>query len=437
MLKILQVIHGYPPRYNAGSEIYTQTLAHGLARQGHTVAVFTRKEDPQQPNYEMSLELDYNNPTIRLHTINLVNSRDSFSHDEVDKRFDDVLDEFNPDVVHVGHLNHLSTSVVQRAAKKGKPILFTLHDFWLMCPRGQFLQFNLGGDSRALCDGQEDRKCAVHCYSRYFTGLPSAEARDIEYWTAWVRDRMAHIREVVEHVNLFIAPSQYLRQRFVKEFGVRSDKITYLDYGFDRQRLNSRSRKKEGDFVFGYIGTHTTPKGIDVLIRAFAMVRGHARLRVWGRDNPQVTPALKEMGRNLPLLQRELLEWRGEYRNECILRDVLNNVDAIVVPSIWVENSPLVIHEAQQAGVPIITSNLGGMAEYVKHEVNGLLFRPGDVSDLSFQMQRFVDDPTFASRLGEYGYLKSPTGNVPSIDEHVRNVTSLYEQVLRRKVVVS
>ena len=77
------------------------------------------------------------------------------------------------------------------------------------------------------------------------------------------------------------------------------------------------------------------------------------------------------------------------------LSDVFDRVDAIVVPSIWVENSPLVIHEAQQARIPVITADVGGMAEYVQHEVNGLLFRHRSFESLAGQMQRFVDNPDY------------------------------------------
>ena len=146
-----------------------------------------------------------------------------------------------------------------------------------------------------------------------------------------------------------------------------------------------------------------------------------------------MTSNLKEaVRRSLPENRRDRVEWRGEYRNDDIAGEVFNNVDAIVVPSIWVENSPLVIHEAQQARVPVIASDLGGMSEYVEHEVNGLLFTPRDSGELALQMQRLVDDPALAQRLGERGYLGSSGGDVPSIEAHVREVVGLYESTMKK-----
>ncbi len=224
-LKIIIVNHGYPQRYNAGSEIYAQTLAHGLLHQGHKVTVFSRKEDSSRPDYEIEIDEDSEEPEIKLHLVNMANSRDRYRHNEVDARFRELLEQFRPDVVHVGHLNHLSTGIVHVASSLGIPTVFTLHDYWLMCPRGQFVQTNSGGDeSWKLCDGQEDYKCAVSCYSRHFSGLEQDLERDKSYWTSWIGSRMAEIREISDLVDLFIAPSEYLRERFSNEFASRARK---------------------------------------------------------------------------------------------------------------------------------------------------------------------------------------------------------------------
>lgn len=156
-MNILKVIHGYPRRYNAGSEVYTQTLCHGLAAR-HQVHVFTREEDPFAPDYRVRVEGDPDDRRVTVHLVNNPRNRDRYRVEEIDQRFADVLAQTRADVVHVGHLNHLSTSLLARAASRGVPIVFTLHDYWLMCPRGQFMQtFSEDRDDLwAACDGQED-----------------------------------------------------------------------------------------------------------------------------------------------------------------------------------------------------------------------------------------------------------------------------------------
>src|SRR5262249_7557179 len=142
----------------------------------------------------------------------------------------------------------------------------------------------------------------------------------------------------------------------------------------------------------------------------------------------QETTALQVIAAELPGDAPSRVEWLPEYRNQRIVADVFDRVDAIVVPSVWVENSPLVIHEAQQARVPVITADIGGMREYVRHEENGLLFAHRDPADLARQMQRFVDDPEMARRMGARGYLYADSGDVPGIEEHVAAVEAIYDE---------
>ncbi|WP_028491669.1 glycosyltransferase [Thioalkalivibrio sp. ALE19] len=432
-MKVLKVIHGYPMRYNAGSEVYSQALCQGLAGRNE-VEVFTREEDPFAPDFAMRMEPDADDPRITVNVVNNPRMRDRYRVEGMDRQFAEVLDRFDPEIVHVGHLNHLSTSLLQEAARRGIPIVFTLHDYWLMCPRGQFMQMfpKDPGDPWAVCDGQDDRKCAERCYARYFSGAPDEYEADVGYWTDWVNRRMAHVRGMVDLVDVFIAPSRYLRDRFRDEFGIPAHKLVYLDYGFDRSRLAGRRRVQGEPFTFGYIGTHIPAKGVQDLIRAFGMLEGNARLRIWGRPRGQDTESLQRIANTLPAEVAGRIEWFHEYRNQAIVREVFDHCDAIVVPSVWVENSPLVIHEAQQARVPVVTADAGGMAEYVHHEANGLLFEHRSIDSLATQMQRLADHPEWATRLGARGYLNDETGNVPSMEDHVREVESIYGSVLER-----
>ena len=431
-MKILKVIHGYPMRYNAGSEVYSQSLCHALAER-HEVHVFTRQENAFLPEYSMQREPDPSDPRITLHVVNMARARDGYRHAQVDEAFAEVLSNVRPDVVHIGHLNHLSTSLPLVASARKVPVAFTLHDYWLMCPRGQFIQMypESVSDVWALCDGQDDRKCAVRCYVRYFGGAEAQYETDATYWTEWVGRRMRHVRDVCDAVDVFIAPSKYLLSRFRDDFGLPESKLTYLDYGFHLSRLGGRERRPGEPFTFGYIGTHIPAKGINHLIEAFGEVSGGPRLRIWGRHRGAETEGLMRLASDLQGAAGERIEWMDEYENGDIVADVFNHCDAIVVPSIWAENSPLVIHEALQAGLPVITADYGGMAEYVRHEVNGLLFTHRDHVSLAEQMQRLADDSELARRLGRRGYVQSTDGNVPDINEHARSIESIYRDLLK------
>jgi glycosyltransferase involved in cell wall biosynthesis len=431
-VKILKVIHGYPYRYNAGSEVYSQMLCQELARQGHDVIVFTRQENAYKLEYSIEWETDPTYPSIKICLINMAHGKDGYQHPKVDEAFKTLINEHQPDLVHIGHLNHLSTSLVAKAAEKNIPIVFTLHDFWLMCPRGQFLQGinSKTEDLYPACESQDNEKCARLCYWRYFSKQDDPE--DIQYWTSWVGKRMKHVKEMSALVDLYIAPSRYLMDRFLSDFSIQSSKMVYLDYGFYRDRLQGRKRDKETDFVFGYIGTHKQAKGIFHLIQAFSQIGEKARLKIWGSPLQPFTQSLKAYVKTLGSDIENRIHWMGGYRNDIIVEDVFNHTDAIVVPSIWGENSPLVIHEALEAKVPLITADYGGMKEYVHHQVNGLLFKHRDPISLAKQMKRMMEDPILTAKISQGGYLQSEDRRIPCIKEHASEIISLYEGLLHR-----
>lgn len=421
-MHILKIIHGYPPNYNAGSEVYSQSICNQLSKT-HKVSVFTREENVYAPCF--SIRSEHVNDNLTLYFVNNPQGKDGYRHQQMDNNFTDLLKKLNPDVAHVGHLNHLSTGLIDELNNLKIPIVFTLHDFWLMCPRGQFLTRSIGTeDNFKVCNKQEDKKCATDCYNVYFSGKEENEKTDTENWSNWINQRMAETNAIIDKVEIFIAPSNYLRDRFINDFNVPENKIIYLDYGFPTEYLTQTEKSNEKtDFTFGYIGTHIPAKGVNILIEAFKQIEAKASLKIFGRSNGQSTNALKEMAK----IAKNNIEFAGEYINHNLANDVFSNVDCIVVPSIWGENSPLVIHEAQACKVPVITANFGGMKEYVQHNVNGLLFEHRNTNDLAKQLKFAVSNPEKMKQLGEKGYLYAKDGSVPNIQEHCLKLENIYK----------
>ncbi len=423
-MKILKVIHGYPPTYNAGSEVYSKSICESLAEK-HEVKVFTREQNEYQLDFAVRKEIRNGIP---ITLINLAREKDGYEHAQVNEAFRKVLLQFQPDIVHVGHLNHLSLGIITEAKKQSIPIVYTLHDFWLMCPRGQFLQRNFDGENLyRLCTKQEDNKCAVSCYKMIHSCQSKDGKVDTAYWTDWIARRMEAVRNIVDKVDLFIAPSRYLMNRYVSDFRLPKDKVVYLDYGFPTQYLKPIEHRVNRPFTFGYIGTHIPSKGVNLLIEAFKQVKGNAQLKIWGRHIGQNTASLHRLAEG----SLNPIVFKQEYQNENILEEVFSQTDTIVVPSIWGENSPLVIHEAQACHVPVITADFGGMKEYVHHHINGLLFEHRSVESLATQMQYAIDHSSEMRAFGKRGYLYSDDGTVPCIKEHCKQLIQLYQQIIK------
>ncbi len=427
-MHILKIIHGYPPNYNAGSEVYSQSICNEISKY-HKVSVFTREENLYSPCF--SIREQKINQNLTIYFVNNPQGRDGYRHKQMDENFAELVKQLKPDIAHIGHVNHLSTGLVDELSELEIPIVYTLHDFWLMCPRGQFLTRSIGNENNfQLCEKQDNRKCAVDCYRVYFGGREENEKADIEYWSSWVHQRMVETKSFVSKVNLFIAPSHYIRNRFINDFGVPEEKIIYLDYGFPVEYLTQTEKSKDKiNFTFGYIGTHIPAKGVNLLIEAFKQIDEPATLKIFGRENGQSTKALMQLAAN----SKNKIEFSGEYINHNLANDVFSHVDCIVVPSIWGENSPLVIHEAQACKVPVITADFGGMKEYVQHNVNGLLFEHRNVNSLAEQMKFAVSNPEKMKVLGERGYLYSADGSVPNIKNHCKELEKLYQKFIPEK----
>lgn len=401
-MKILQVIHGFPPHYMAGSEVYTYNLCKELAK-NHRVWVFSRVENPYAPLHSTAtegfdgLEVTRMNKSPKDYTF-----RGKYVDEEADGVFEQYLADIDPDVAHIGHLSHLSTNLVKILNQRGVPIVLTLHDFWMMCLRGQLLTRDL-----EVCKAPTTEGC-MRCFAQYF--LSDGEAR--EKVSEWER----HMKEIVRMVDFYIAPSRFLKSLFVK-WGIPDDKIAYLDYGFDTNLFRG-FRREESDVVrFGFLGRIVPAKGVNLLINAFNdMDEEKAELSIHGAVPPSAK-YLKDMVRNPRIF------FRGPYDNSQVA-DVLSGIDVLVVPSIWYENSPLVIHEAFLTKTPVIASNLGGMAEYVEHGVNGLLFELGNVEDLKEKIMMLVRDSTLRKKLSEDG------GSVRTIEEDAASILRIYENLL-------
>lgn len=432
-MRILKIIHGYPPHYNAGSEVYSQSIVNELKKK-HNITVFTREENVYEPDFNFRKE---NKDDIDFLYVNVARGKDGYNHNIINEKFAKSLKESKPDIAHIGHLNHLSIGIVDELKKQNIPILFTLHDFWLMCPRGQFLQRNFDGKNLyTLCSKQVDEKCAKQCYSMYCSGTESNAAeetysnqKDLLHWENWVNQRMLEVKKIVQKIDLFHAPSKYLMNRYIDDFDIPKEKIFYLDYGFPLEYLQPVEAKKKEIFTFGYIGTHIPSKGIDLLIKAFNKIEKPAKLKIFGRELGQNTKVLKQLAKE----SKNEVEFCGEYINENIAKKVFSHVDAIVVPSIWGENSPLVIHEAQACKIPVITANFGGMKEYVSHKVNGLLFEHRNMESLYHQLKFAIENPSKMKEYGGKAYLYSENGAIPEIKNHCKELEKHYTKLLKNK----
>lgn len=408
-LRILQIAHDHPEWTTGGTEIVARDLARALGQRPGVRARFlaagTRLHRPDgTPGTLQALGQDF---------ILMTGAYDRFTmlrQDGTDwiEALARVLDTVRPDIVHLHGLDRLGAEIVpalRRLAPEVR-IVLTLHDYQAICAADGLM---LTADGTP-CPGASPDRCR-----RCLPGIPAARHAL----------RRAHLMAVLSQVDVLLAPSAFLRHRMI-DWGIEPSRIRLLPNGVevspeaDLPRPGPRNR-------FGVFGNISWHKGTLVALAAAArLVRTGADLRLglhgglgWAEDTFRAEFA-DHLRAAAPVAQH-----LGPYDREQVAR-LMRGTDWIVVPSLWFENAPLVILEAQAAGRPVICSGIGAMADLVQDGVNGLHVPPGDPAALADTLARAAGDPELWSRLA--AAVRPPLSHEAHVDAHL----SLYRSLAAR-----
>jgi glycosyltransferase involved in cell wall biosynthesis len=314
-----------------------------------------------------------------------------------------VLHAVQPHVLHVHSLLNLSFDLTSVARARGIPIVATLHDYTLVCPSGgqrihradehvchtidperctrcfrespQWTHIAMGRlASMAPAPGTVRR--AARGFLRTFPAAASAMARTVSHAPVLsisapdIATRLDAARRVFDDVDLFVAPSQAMADEF-ERLGVQPARIRVSDYGF--VPMSSPARNGHGTKLrIGFVGTLVWHKGAHVLLDAVRRLPSDRYdVKIFGDPTvfPEYAAGLETRAAGLPVT------FMGRFDRERIA-DAYEQMDVLVVPSLWMENSPLVIHEAFMAGVAVVGARIGGIAGLIDHGRNGLLYDP-------------------------------------------------------------
>jgi glycosyltransferase involved in cell wall biosynthesis len=378
-VRLLLVVHGFPPDASGGTELHTATAARELARAGHDVFVFAaRRNGPSEDRVWEG---------VQVHTVR-VNVPEDFAmlvrNENVRHEFERFMDEVSPDLVHVQHLLYLSADLIEAARARDLPVVVTLHDFWFQCP-----QIHLSKERHPLRGTLWGLACMRHHDLRPLRRGGWLLRRGVLRTTASRHLRRARfLQEQLRLANCVISPSGFLRERFVR-FGVDPERIVVVPHptGLMKQRP---THEQGAPVEFGFIGAITRDKGVHELCQAFVSLPGEERLRLWGDcEDPAYLDSLQ------PYLG-DRVSYQGPF-DHSLLGDVLAGLDVLVVPSLVHESFSLVALEARTAGLPVVASDVGALSELIEDGTNGLLVPPGDVGRLAAALNLLRDHATLAS----------------------------------------
>jgi glycosyltransferase involved in cell wall biosynthesis len=418
--RVLQICHNHPQVRPGGAEVYAHELHRHLRDDDRWEPTFLARSGPPQsldgaPHdgarigpvegtddeyllYPEGYDFDWMFGTMRR-------SKGLYTED-----LRRLLLTLRPEVVHFQHTLFIGYDALRetRRTLPDVPIVYTLHEFLPICHnKGQMVRTT----DRSLCTEASPRRCG-ECFP------------DLAPDEFLLRKRF--IQAQLDLVDLFVAPSETLRERFV-EWGIPRERILLEDYGrVPSPPLGEVSRPAPHE-TLGIFGQLNPYKGIDVLLRAMRSMGEEApQLRVHGANldlqehsfRDEISALIADAGDKVTSLGPYPPQRAGE---------MMAAVDWVVVPSIWWENSPLVIQEAFNRGRPVICSDVGGMAEKVTDGVNGLWFKVGDADSLAATIRRAVATP------GLWEQLRAGIPPVHTMAEHAGVLTDAYESLLERR----
>jgi glycosyltransferase involved in cell wall biosynthesis len=447
-MKIFFTTHQFMPKWSLGTEIYTYTMASTFQDRGHQVRIVTCESNMwgDSPQVTVSDDVWKELEVHRLY-FNVMKTPNPVRYDYYNPYVEEYLTDYfrqeKPDLIHACHAGHLSTAVITAAKKVGLPVIATATDFWLICPASQLLRYD-----QVLCEGPTSLSRCVRCYAyqrdlglqyRWLTDRIPAPLWDLlvrslrhpladrDWRTRLVRSlvlRPSWMSEVMNQVDLFFSPSHFLRQKFV-ENGMDPERMRVSPHGIDTSWAVGLPPKSQADHLrFAFMGMLGWHKGVHVAVEAFnrlAEPRG-ATLALYG-DNQHFADYYRQLE---PEIERNpSIEYRGKFPHSEI-GAVLSDVDVLIMPSIWYENTPVIMYEAFVTKTPVVASNVGGMAELIQLFEGGWTFQVGDAGDLARLLQSLIDDPA------QVHAAQARIRPVRTIEEHVDDVAAAYAEVLAR-----
>jgi glycosyltransferase involved in cell wall biosynthesis len=225
-------------------------------------------------------------------------------------------------------------------------------------------------------------------------------------------------------INAFISPSEFLAQRYVN-WGLPAEKIHVIENG-TKPTAPAPARKlayKSARNQFAFFGQISPYKGIPVLLDTVAILAKRGvndfHVNIHGNISMQTDEFKENFNEQVQELS-DYISFHGRY-DAPALPALMQEADWVIMPSIWWENAPLVIAEARHHCRPVICSNIGGMAEYVDHEVSGLHFQVGSSNSLADIIQRAIQDTSL------WGNLVSKITPPPSNSDCASNYLQLFE----------
>ena len=398
-MKICTLTYTYSPYSKGGADMYAENISKQLFDKGHEVIVIAAK-----PTFDKSLSYTVEERDgIKIYWFYPLNVSSFYNIAKKSSLMQGIwrlLDIWNihsyyivkkilkkemPDVVHAHTPVGLSPSVFKAVKSLGIPLVFTLHDYYSICPRITLLH-----SSGEICT-KPNMVCKI--YSKF------------------------NIRLIGDATDVVIAPSKFVMDMHVDNGLFNNSEKIILPHGI---KIDARSDKisllDDRCINILYVGGLDIHKGVEILIKAFMQVsHEYLRLNIVGRGTEK--EQLENLARN-----DERISLYGRISDEK-LKHFYEQSNFLVIPSVWYETFGLVILESFSHGTPVIGSRIGAIPELIKEGYNGYLFESGDISELKKVLEKSLNNKSMHNELCRNAFNSFKQYNM---SEHIEKLDKIY-----------
>ncbi|MFA4662851.1 glycosyltransferase family 4 protein [Pyrococcus kukulkanii] len=396
-MKILQVSNLYPPYILGGAEVYVRNISEELAKKGHKVIVITTS-----PNKKSYVEVVNNVKIYRINSGNLYPPYEHAKYSNFLKPIWHGYDFYNlysyaivrniikkerPDIVHIHNFKGLSYLVFKAFSELKIPSLFTAHDYSLLCPRANLLN-----------------RYGKICVKPHF--LCKLYRRVGRYLTN-------------NTIKLITAPSKFVLDMIQKEGFFKDIPAIKLPLGVEIPNKEPIEKCKTTIDIL-YVGNISYHKGVHILVEAFKKIKNEAfRLHIVGKG--------KDYNVIKKLAERDSRIIFHGFVPENILKELYQHADMGAVPSIWYDNSPMVIYEHFSAGNPVIGSKIGGIPELIVDGYNGILVKPGDINDIKGKIEYLASNTSKLKKMQKNAFRSIKKFDIKL---HIKKLELIYDEMI-------
>lgn len=389
-----------------GAERYFLNLKKLLEQKNHEVALFAMQDKRNFPSkyskyFVSRVDLEKSGYSIKKACRVLYSFK-------AKKKFDQLIRDFKPDIIHIHNIYHqISPSILTVAKKHNIPIVQTLHDFKLICPNYSLYSKN------TICE-----QCKKY---RYYKCVFRKCIKN-KFWPSLVATKEMYFHKLIKiyenNVGLFLAPSQFVRDKILQWGIIKEKQITVLpEFIFPYEKPNTLAH---GIYIL-YSGRLIKGKGITTLVSAMKNIK-NIELHIAGKG-----PLEEELRGLVKKENINNVKFLGFLNLQKLQQQILNS-QFTIHPSKMYETFGLSILESYNLGKPVIAANLGAFKEIVQHKKTGLLFKAGNINDLTSKINYLLQNKDLISRMGENA--KYFTHQKFNPEDHYQKLMKIYQSMI-------